>query len=54
MAIDDEKTVQFLVVLKESQLEKVKDYWHKKRLNSRNEAIRELLDKALKEAEDSK
>jgi metal-responsive CopG/Arc/MetJ family transcriptional regulator len=28
-------------------LEKLDDYWHTKRLESRNEAIRELLHKAL-------
>lgn len=47
MPINKSKNKQFLMTLPVDLLEKVEQYWHENRLPNRNEAIRQLLYKAL-------
>lgn len=47
MPVDKDKNKQFLLTLPMELLEQVENYWHENKLPNRNEAIRELLQKAL-------
>ncbi|MEK4255402.1 CopG family ribbon-helix-helix protein [Ureibacillus sp. FSL K6-2830] len=53
MAIDKTKNTQVLVTFPNELLKKVEDYWHKKSLKNRNEAIRELIIKGLEKESES-
>ena len=48
MAVDKSKNKQVLVTIPLEQLEEIEDYWHEKRYNNRNEAIRSLIQEGLK------
>lgn len=45
-----DKKQQILTGFTEEQLEKIREYQFSKKINSRSEAIRELIDQALKTA----
>ena len=47
MAVDKDKNVQVLVTFPHPMLQEIEKYWHDNRLKSRNEAIRELMQKGL-------
>jgi len=48
LAVDKSKNKQVLVTFPLEQLEEIEDYWHEKRYNNRNEAIRSLIQEGLK------
>jgi metal-responsive CopG/Arc/MetJ family transcriptional regulator len=50
MAVDKEKNTQVLVTFPNEVLESIEIYWHDNRLKNRNEAIRELIQKGLKDS----
>ncbi|MEH7000854.1 ribbon-helix-helix domain-containing protein [Priestia megaterium] len=50
MVVDKSKNKQVLVTFSLEQLEEIEDYWHEKRYNNRNEAIRALIEEGLKKA----
>lgn len=50
MAVDKEKNTQILVTFPNEMLEEIKQFWHKRQLSNRNEAIRELVQMGLNEA----
>ena len=47
MAIDKEKNTQILVTFPIETVKRIENYWHKKKIKNRNEAIRELIAKGL-------
>ncbi len=47
MAVNKEENTQILVTFPNEMVEQIKEYWHEKKLNNRNEAIRELVRKGL-------
>lgn len=48
MAVDKTKHTQVLVTFPIEMLEQIEAYWHKNKLKSRNEAIRQLVAEGLK------
>ena len=50
LVVDKSKNKQVLVTFPIEQLEEIEDYWHEKRYNNRNEAIRALIEEGLKKA----
>lgn len=50
MAVDKDKNTQVLVTFPNEVLEQIENYWHDNRLKNRNEAIRELIQKGLKDS----
>lgn len=50
MAVDKNKNKQILVTIPNELLEQVEAYWHEKKLQNRNEAIRELVQLGLQKA----
>ncbi|MCP3025423.1 ribbon-helix-helix domain-containing protein [Halobacillus sp. A5] len=47
MVVDKSKNTQILVTFPNEMVEDIEEYWHKKRLKNRNEAIRELVQKGI-------
>ena len=47
MAVDKSKNTQVLVTFPNEMIEQIESYWHQHKLSNRNEAIRELIKKAL-------
>ncbi|CAI8821066.1 MULTISPECIES: ribbon-helix-helix domain-containing protein [Bacillus] len=47
MAINRDKNTPVLVTIPNEQLEKIENFWHDNKLKSRNEAIRQLIEKGL-------
>lgn len=47
MVVDKKKNTQVLVTIPHDLLEEIETYWHEKRLQNRNETIRELIKKGL-------
>lgn len=47
MAIDKSKNVQILITIPVELLNQIETYWHKQKLRSRSEGIRELLVRGL-------
>lgn len=45
--VDKDKNTQILVTFPNKVVEQIEKYWHDKKLKSRSEAIRELIDKGL-------
>jgi metal-responsive CopG/Arc/MetJ family transcriptional regulator len=50
LAIDKDKNTQVLVTFPNEILEAIENYWHEKKIKNRNEAIRELVQKGLKDS----
>jgi metal-responsive CopG/Arc/MetJ family transcriptional regulator len=50
LAVDKEKNTQVLVTFPNEILEAIETYWHENKLKNRNEAIRELVQKGLKDS----
>jgi len=48
MAVDKTKNSQILVTFPKEMVDQIEAYWHENKLKNRNEAIRELIEKALK------
>jgi metal-responsive CopG/Arc/MetJ family transcriptional regulator len=48
MAVDKTKNTQILVTFPNDLVEGVEKYWHDNQFKNRNEAIRELVKKGLK------
>jgi metal-responsive CopG/Arc/MetJ family transcriptional regulator len=51
LAIDKTKNTQILVTFPNDLIENIETYWHDNKLKNRNEAIRELVQIALKKAD---
>lgn len=47
MAVDKSKNTQILLTIPNDMVEEIENYWHDNRLNSRSEAIRNLIAIAL-------
>jgi metal-responsive CopG/Arc/MetJ family transcriptional regulator len=50
LAIDKDKNTQVLVTFPNELLEAIETYWHDNKLKNRNETIRELVLKGLKDS----
>jgi metal-responsive CopG/Arc/MetJ family transcriptional regulator len=48
LAVDKTKHTQILVTFPNELVEEIENYWHDNRIKNRNEAIRELVQIALK------
>lgn len=52
MAVDKEKNTQVLVTFPNDMLQEIENHWYENRFKNRNEAIRDLVDKGLKDSRD--
>ncbi|WP_331710057.1 ribbon-helix-helix domain-containing protein [Fictibacillus phosphorivorans] len=50
MAVDKEKDTQILVTFPKEMVTDIVKYWHDHKIKNRNEAIRQLIEKALKDS----
>ncbi|SDO78882.1 ribbon-helix-helix domain-containing protein [Halobacillus aidingensis] len=48
MAVDKNKNEQILVTFPKEMVKAIEDHWHENRLKNRSEAIRDLVNKGLK------
>lgn len=48
MAVDKEKHTQILVTFPNEMMAEIERYWHERRIKNRSEAIRELVQIALR------
>jgi len=51
MAVDKTKNTQILVTFPNELIAEIEKYWHDNQLKNRNEAIRNLVQKGLKEGQ---
>ncbi|WP_176140667.1 ribbon-helix-helix domain-containing protein [Halobacillus salinus] len=50
MAVDKDKNSQILVTFPKEMVEEIEKHWHENQLKNRNEAIRDLVQKGLKDS----
>jgi metal-responsive CopG/Arc/MetJ family transcriptional regulator len=49
LAVNKDKNTQILVTFPNDLVDSIEKYWHENKLKNRNEAIRELVQKGLKQ-----